>query len=71
MPLVTACAGLALVAVGIVYCVVACESLPGFLGPTPGDASPRTGLGIAVVVLGLSALAAAAIVAWRRSSHRG
>ena len=48
-------AGLALVAVGVVYLAVACGSLPGFLGPVHGDTAPRTGRG-------LLALALAAIV---------
>ena len=47
---------LSLLGVGIVYLAVACQNLPGFLGPSPGDASPRTPLGIAGVVLGLLAL---------------
>lgn len=57
IPLVVAGAGIALVSLGIVYLVLACEELPGFLGGTPGDTAPRTGLGIAVLLLGLAALA--------------
>ena len=45
-----------MVGLGVVYLVVACEELPGFLGGTPGDTSPRTGLGVAGLVLGLAAL---------------
>lgn len=45
--------GLALLGLGIVYLTIACGSLPGFLGGTPGDASPRTGLGIVALVLAL------------------
>ena len=59
--------GWALLAVGIVYLVAACEALPGFLGPTPGDTSPRTALGIVALVLGLAALGGAFIAA-RRSA---
>jgi hypothetical protein len=51
--------GLALVALGIVYLIVACENLPGFLGPHAGDTSPRTGLGIITLVLGAGVFGAA------------
>jgi hypothetical protein len=51
--------GVALLALGVVYLTVACENLPGFMGPHAGDTSPRTGLGIAGVVFGLIALAGA------------
>ena len=61
-------AGWALLAVGIVYLVVACEALPGFLGPTAGDTSPRIPLGIAGVVLGVAALGVAFIADRRRAS---
>jgi hypothetical protein len=61
-------AGWALLAVGIVYLVVACEALPGFLGPTPGDTSPRIPLGIAGVVLGGAALGVAFIADRHRAS---
>jgi hypothetical protein len=57
--LVAGVIGLALLAVGIVYLSVECQALPGILGGTPGDTSPRTGLGIASVVLGLVALVVA------------
>ena len=57
--------GLVLLAMAIVYLTVACQSLPGFMGPTSGDTSPRTGLGVVTVVLGLVALLVA-IIAWRR-----
>lgn len=62
----TAAVGAVLVGIGIVYLTVACESLPGILGPHPGDASPRTPLGIALVVLGLVVLGFAVIVTRRR-----
>jgi hypothetical protein len=58
--------GLALVAVGIVYLTVACQDLPGFLGPSPGDTSPRVGLGVTGIVLGLAALVFAILSARRR-----
>jgi hypothetical protein len=48
--------GLALIAIGVVYLTVACENLPGILGPTPGDTSPRVGLGSGGVLLGLLTL---------------
>jgi len=60
--------GVALLAIGAVYLSVECQALPGFLGPTRGDTSPRTGLGIAGVVLGLGVLAAALAIA--RQSRR-
>jgi hypothetical protein len=53
--------GLALMAFGIVYLSVECQALPGFMGPVHGDASPRTGLGIVALALGLVALAGAAV----------
>jgi hypothetical protein len=62
--------GLALLALGIVYLVVECQALPGFMGPTAGDSSPRVGLGIAGVVLGLCMLAVAALAARRRPPQR-
>ncbi len=65
-PLLASAFGLALVTVGVVYLVVACEALPSFLGPTPGDTSPRTGLGIAGVTLGVVVVAIAAVLARRR-----
>jgi hypothetical protein len=65
-PLLAGALGLTLVAVGIVYLTVECQALPGILGPTHGDTSPRTGLGIACVALGLAVLAAAYAGARRR-----
>jgi hypothetical protein len=60
--------GLALLALGVVYLSVECQSLPGLLGPTKGDTSPRSGLGIACVALGLVALAVGIFAARRRPS---
>lgn len=57
--------GLLLLVVGVVYLTVECQALPGFLGPTHGDRSPRTGLGIASFVLGLGAFAVA-VASFRR-----
>ncbi len=59
-------AGLALVAVGVVYLTVECQALPGFLGPTHGDTMPRTKLGILGVLLGLAVLTSAFLLARRR-----
>jgi len=59
-------AGVVLLGLGVVYLTVACQNLPGILGPHPGDTSPRTGLGIVAVVLGVAALVAALIAARRR-----
>jgi hypothetical protein len=58
--------GLVLLAVGVVYLSVECQALPGFLGPVHGDTSPRTGLGIGGVVLGLAALMIAFALSRRR-----
>ncbi len=58
--------GLPLVGLGLVFLTVACENLPGFLGGTPGDTSPRTPLGSGVLALGLLALGLASMVASRR-----
>jgi hypothetical protein len=58
--------GLALLALGVVYLSVECQALPGFLGPVHGDTSPRSGLGIACVALGLIALGGG-LAAVRRS----
>jgi amino acid permease len=56
--------GVALVALGVVYLTVACESLPAFLGGTAGDTSPRTGLGI--VALAVAAGVGLGLVITRR-----
>jgi amino acid permease len=61
--------GVLVVAIGVVYLSVACENLPGVLGPSAGDAAPRTPLGAAVVVLGFMVLAAALFIARRRPSN--
>lgn len=61
--------GAVLASIGVVYLTVACEDLPGVLGPTPGETSPRTPLGVIGVVLGLAALTLAFGVARRRSTH--
>jgi hypothetical protein len=58
--------GTVLLAVGVVYLTVACENLPGVLGPHAGDTSPRTPRGIVVLVLGIAVLIAAAVAARRR-----
>lgn len=58
--------GTLLLAIGVVYLSVACENLPSILGPTPGETSPRTPLGVIVLVLGLVVLALAGISARRR-----
>jgi hypothetical protein len=58
--------GAVLLTVGIVYVTVACESLPGVLGPTAGDTSPRIPLGVICIVLGVAALLAAFALGRRR-----
>jgi hypothetical protein len=47
---------------GVVYLVVACQSLPGFLGQGAGDPHPRTPLGAALLVFAALLAAAVAIV---------
>jgi hypothetical protein len=64
--LVAGALGLALLAVGAVYLTVECQALPGFMGAVHGDSSPRTGLGVVFVALGLMALLGGLIPAWRR-----
>lgn len=64
--IVSGLVGVLLVTLGIVYLVVACQDLPGFLGPTPGEHSPRTPLGLAVLALGALALGLTAVLARRR-----
>lgn len=59
--------GLALLAIGVVYLSVECQALPGFMGPTHGDTSPRTGLGIVAVALAVLALGAAFVMRRRRN----
>lgn len=58
--------GILLLAIGVVYLTVACENLPGILGPTPGDTAPRTLLGVVVTVVGLGALTLAILAGRRR-----
>ena len=67
LPLVGGAVGVALVGLGVAYLVVACESLPGFLGGIQGDTSPRTGFGVVALVLGLAALGLSAWWLRRRS----
>ena len=64
--LVLAAIGLALVALGAVYLSVECQALPSFLGPSRGDTSPRTGLGLIAAALGLLVLGGAILAARRR-----
>jgi hypothetical protein len=59
-------AGLALLIVGVMYLTVECQALPGFLGPTHGDTSPRTKLGIVGVIFGLAVLIGTFVLARRR-----
>lgn len=66
VPLIVTGAGVGLVGLGVVYLVLACEELPGFLGGTPGDTAPRTTLGIAVLLLGLLTLSTGTFVSLRR-----
>lgn len=63
--MVIAAVGVVLLAIGVVYLTVECQALPGFMGPTHGDTSPRTKLGIVGVALGLAVLTAAFVRARR------
>jgi amino acid permease len=65
-PLLVGAVGILILGIGIVYLTVACENLPGILGPHPGDTSPRTPLGVVGVVLGLVVLS----IAWMRTRRR-
>jgi hypothetical protein len=58
--------GALLVVIGVVYLTVACENLPGILGPHPGETAPRTPRGVAGVVLGICVLVIALAIARRR-----
>lgn len=58
--------GVVAVGIGIVYLTLACENLPGILGPHPGDTSPRTPRGVVGLVLGLALLAVALLLVRRR-----
>jgi hypothetical protein len=58
--------GLVMLAAGIVYLTVACQRLPGFMGPVHGDTSPRTGRGILGVAIGVAVLACVLLVVRRR-----
>jgi uncharacterized membrane protein YidH (DUF202 family) len=66
LPWIATGLGGALVALGVVYLVLACEELPGFLGGTPGDTSPRTAIGIAVLLVGVATLSIGALANVRR-----
>ena len=48
---------------GVMYLVVACESLPSFLGQVQGDTHPRTALGAVVLALALVLATIAAVAA--------
>jgi hypothetical protein len=63
--LVLAALGLGLVVLGVIYLSVECQALPGFLGPSKGDTSPRTGLGVVATALGLLAFGGAVLAARR------
>jgi hypothetical protein len=56
---------LAATALAVTYLVVACGSLPAFMGRVAGDPHPRTTLGVALLVLA-ALLALAAILTGRR-----
>ena len=53
----------------VTYLVVACQSLPGFLGPVAGDPHPRTKLGAALLIVALL-LAVGGVVIGRMQGNR-
>ena len=53
----------------VIYLVVACESLPGVLGPVAGDSQPRTKLGAAILLVAVI-LATGAVLATRLRDNR-
>jgi hypothetical protein len=55
--------------VAVTYLVVACESLPGLLGPVAGDTHPRTKLGAALLVVAVL-LAAGGVIVSRMPGRR-
>lgn len=65
-PVLLGVLGLVLLTLGAIYLAVACQSLPGFLGPVHGDTAPRTGRGIVALALGAIALTVAAWAVVRR-----
>lgn len=54
-------------ALGTMYVVVACESLPGFLGKVAGDPHPRTTLGVVLLIFAAMLASAGAVSARRRT----
>jgi hypothetical protein len=68
---ITMDAAAALIAIlAVTYLVVACESLPGFLGPVAADTQPRTKLGAALLIVAvLLAASATGLARVRRRGH--
>jgi hypothetical protein len=64
--MLVAVTGLALLAIGAIYLTVECQSLPGFMGSVHGDTSPRTGLGIVFVAIGVMVAGTGLALARRR-----
>jgi uncharacterized membrane protein YdcZ (DUF606 family) len=64
-----ALAGLTAV-LAVVYLVVACQSLPGLLGPVAGDTHPRTKLGAALLVVAALLAVVGVLVARRQRRTR-
>lgn len=61
----------ALIAVlAVTYLVVACESLPGILGPVAGDTHPRTKLGAGLLIVAIVLAAGGLLVARRPDRPR-
>ncbi len=54
-------------AVAITYLVLACESLPGFMGGVAGDSHPRTALGAGIAALAVLAWLGAALAYAKRT----
>jgi hypothetical protein len=51
VPIVLGAATVVLTVVAVIYLVVACQSLPGLLGPVAGDTHPRTRLGAGLLLV--------------------
>jgi hypothetical protein len=57
-------------ALSVTYLVVACESLPAFLGPVAGDTHPRTRLGAVILALAVLLALGSVLTARPRNGRR-
>jgi hypothetical protein len=63
-------AGLAALAVGIVYFTVAANELPSFLGKLSHNTGHRNKRGVAAAAVGVILIAGSALAFWRSRSRR-